>query len=146
VGVLDELSTKFKSVERNYERYLNPHKYTIVRLDGHKFHKYTSMYFSSPFDYRIPLALYKATMDICEYISKITAFFYIQSDEVSLFIPDVEFFTEEKGLQDVYYPYNLRVQKLTSLLASFLTAHFNYFVVELTNNNNLLYQQKQLFN
>jgi tRNA(His) 5'-end guanylyltransferase len=122
-----KLSKKFKNIERKFEIRLDPDKHTIIRVDGHKFHKYTKQ-FSSPFDTRISYALFESAKEVVKRLSNVIRFFYIQSDEISFYIPPKDYFTMILDWQDVFIPYNLRTMKLSSLISSFVTAHFNSII------------------
>jgi len=145
MSLLTKFVQKFKNIETQYERKLNPQFHTIIRIDGYKFHRYTKKYFTFPFDLRIPLALYYTAKYIVEKLSKVIVFFYIQSDEISLYIPPSNYFIDIKGWQDIPKVYNGRIQKIISLLPSFTTGKFNEIIVKLTNDNKLLNYQ-QIFN
>jgi len=140
--ILNSLGARFKVYEGQYESKLDPDKYTIIRLDGYKFHKYTDRYFSKPFDIRMPISLILASLSLNKHFSNIAQFIYIQSDEVSLFIPNRSWFINEQEYQDIAYPFGLRVQKITSLFSSLLTTYFNYYLSLTTKNIKLLRYQR----
>ena len=123
MGQLLELGQKFKQIESKYEQKLDSEKFTIIRLDGHKFHKWTKQ-LEKPFDIRIILAFANVISYLHERLGPIMRFAYAQSDEVSLILFPRSYVIEVDDLQDLFLPYNLRIQKLTSLLASFTTTKF----------------------
>jgi tRNA(His) 5'-end guanylyltransferase len=107
----DQFGTRMKAYEQASEIYLDKSQYTIVRIDGHGFSKWTKG-FQKPFDdllVNIMSETSKALMD--EFHAVVS---YSQSDEITLiFLPDNNLI------------YSGRVQKLASLTAGFATMVFN---------------------
>lgn len=109
------LEERMKGYEACYSFKIPERTYTIVRLDGKKFSKYTKM-FDKPFDNILSNVMDVATIELCkEFHPK---FAYTQSDEISLFFTDIENIESEMI-------YDGKVQKLCSILSSHLTAAFN---------------------
>jgi tRNA(His) guanylyltransferase len=84
---------------------------TILRLDGHTFSRFTAS-FHKPFDQRIHDAMIRTCVDLLRYFPQATVA-YTQSDEITLVFP--------AGVQS----FNERVQKLSSLAASYCSVRFN---------------------
>ncbi len=109
-----EFAQRMKEYEEISEVYLDKEKYTIVRVDGHKFSKWTKG-FEKPFDDFLTNALAETSRALMEEFKSVCA--YSQSDEITLiFKPDINLI------------YAGRVQKLTSLIASFASMYFNDLV------------------
>lgn len=75
------LDQRIKSYEKSYESRIEYDKHIIVRIDGHKFSKFTKG-FLKPFDHMLSNAMEKTTVDLVEKFGAVTG--YTQSDEISL--------------------------------------------------------------
>ncbi|KAK1919982.1 hypothetical protein P3342_002277 [Pyrenophora teres f. teres] len=104
------LATRMKSYESAFDHTL-PTTPIILRLDGHGFSRFTS-HFVRPFDQRIHLSMTRTSSDLLGYFPSATLA-YTQSDEITLIFPS--------GLQ----AFNSRVQKLSSIAASYCSVRFN---------------------
>lgn len=104
----------------NYEDrtrfYLPRRTHVIIRLDGKAFHTYTRG-LVEPFDERLAQSFWTATANTMSNIQG-CAFAYHQSDEVSILITDFATIKTEA-------PFDYNIQKLASISASIMTAHFN---------------------
>lgn len=98
---------------------LNKDKYTIIRVDGHKFSNFTRA-FDKPDDDLI-YAMIETTKDIFKEFIAITGF--TQSDEITLLFPPQESFI-----------YSGRIDKLLSLISGMTSARFNYHLLERSKN------------
>jgi tRNA(His) guanylyltransferase len=105
------LADRMKQYEAPYDIALPLNIPTIVRLDGHGFSRFTS-HFCRPFDQRIHDAMIATCADLLNFFPQATVA-YTQSDEITLVFPS--------GVQS----FNERVQKLSSLAASYCSVHFN---------------------
>jgi tRNA(His) 5'-end guanylyltransferase len=115
------LSDRMKSYEACYETRVPARTYTIIRLDGKGFSKFTKM-FKKPFDDSLSNAMDSATIKLCEYLNP--KFAYTQSDEISLVFTDVENIESE-------LIFDGKVQKLCSISASKVTAAFNKTMLQI---------------
>jgi tRNA(His) 5'-end guanylyltransferase len=110
----DTFGTRIKGYESETETYLDKEKYTIVRIDGHGFSKWTKGWVK-PFDEFLVNALASTAQRLMEEFHAVTA--YSQSDEITLILaPDDNLI------------YSGRVQKMTSLMASFASMCFNELI------------------
>lgn len=105
------LATRMKQYEASFDFTLPSGIPVILRLDGHAFSKFTS-HFCRPFDQRIHDAMIATCKDLLFYFPAATVA-YTQSDEMTLVFP--------AGVQG----FNERVQKLSSLAASYCSVRFN---------------------
>lgn len=105
------LATRMKQYEASFDITLPSGSPTLLRLDGHAFSKFTS-HFSRPFDQRIHDAMIAVSTDLLTYFPSATLA-YTHSDEITLVFPE--------GVQS----FNERVQKLSSLAASYCSVRFN---------------------
>ncbi|KAH7396535.1 tRNAHis guanylyltransferase-domain-containing protein [Phaeosphaeria sp. MPI-PUGE-AT-0046c] len=105
------LADRMKTYEAAYETTLPTNVPVILRLDGHGFSRFTS-HFNRPFDQRIHDAMISTSTDLLNFFPQATVA-YTQSDEITLIFPSgVQVFSD-------------RLQKLSSLAASFCSVHFN---------------------
>lgn len=105
-----------KQYEASFDHTLPPDSPIILRLDGHGFSKFTA-HFCRPFDQRIHDAMMATCADLLHYFPQATIA-YTQSDEITLVFPE--------GVQS----YNDRVQKLSSIAASYCSVNFNRHLME----------------
>jgi tRNA(His) guanylyltransferase len=105
------LADRMKKYEAPYDFVLPLNSPIIVRLDGHGFSRFTS-HFCRPFDQRIHDAMIATCANLLHFFPQATVA-YTQSDEITLVFPT--------GVQS----FNDRVQKLSSLAASYCSVHFN---------------------
>jgi len=115
------LAARMKQYEASFDYTLSSETPIILRLDGHAFSKFTS-HFCKPFDQRIHDAMIGACTDLLAYFASATLA-YTQSDEITLIFPD--------GVQS----FNDRVQKLSSLAASYCSVRFNAHLATLLAAN-----------
>ncbi|KAF2642717.1 Thg1-domain-containing protein [Massarina eburnea CBS 473.64] len=105
------LGDRMKQYEASFDYTLPPSSPVILRLDGHTFSRFTAP-FCRPFDQRIHDAMIATCSDLLTYFPQATVA-YTQSDEITLVFP--------AGVQS----FNERVQKLSSLAASYCSVRFN---------------------
>lgn len=113
----DPIGDYFKEQFENvYRTYLPEKSYVIVRVDGKAFHTFTRS-FKRPFDTDLIDMMNATAVALCENImgAKVA---YVQSDEISILMTDVE---SEKS--QPWFGNNLN--KIVSLTASIATAEFN---------------------
>ena len=86
----------------------------IVRLDGRAFHRFTDLqHFKRPFDERLAEGMAYVTENLIKDSGLSPLFGYTFSDEINLFFPDT--------------PYDGRVEKIDSVLASFASSALTIF-------------------
>lgn len=100
-----------KQYETSFDFTLPLSSPVILRLDGHTFSRFTA-HFCRPFDQRIHDAMVSTCSDLLKYFPQATVA-YTQSDEITLVFPT--------GVQS----FNERIQKLSSLAASYCSVRFN---------------------
>jgi tRNA(His) guanylyltransferase len=105
------LAERMKGYEASFEFTLPLDSPIILRLDGHGFSKFTA-HFCRPFDQRIHDAMIATCADLLHFFPQATVA-YTQSDEITLVFPS--------GV----HTFNERVQKLSSLAASYCSVNFN---------------------
>jgi tRNA(His) guanylyltransferase len=106
-----DFAKRMKQYETDSEVYLDKTKHTVVRIDGHGFSKWTRG-FEKPFDEFIVTVMSETAKALMNEFKAVSA--YSQSDEITLiFVPDENMI------------YSGRVQKITSLMASFASMYFN---------------------
>lgn len=105
------LSDRMKQYEASFDFTLPLATPVVLRLDGHTFSRFTAR-FHKPFDQRIHDAMVVTCADLLKYFPQATVA-YTQSDEITLVFP--------AGVQS----FNERVQKLSSLAASYCSVRFN---------------------
>jgi tRNA(His) 5'-end guanylyltransferase len=108
-------------IKNNYESRSQTHlprrTYTIVRLDGKSFSRYTKN-LQRPYDLGLMEDMDETAKFLCENIQG-CKLAYVQSDEISLVLTDFD-----NMLTDAWFDGN--VQKITSVSASLATAKFNH--------------------
>ena len=78
------LGNRLKGYEKEYETYIPYDNHIVIRLDGHKFSKFTKG-FKRPFDEVLHNAMIETTKDLVKEFHAVTG--YTQSDEITLVIP-----------------------------------------------------------
>ncbi len=113
----DSLGDRVKADYENRTRFLLPRRtYTLIRVDGKNFHRYTRGC-ARPYDTGLMNDMETAALALCENIIGAQLAF-VQSDEISVLLTDF-------GSPQTEAWFNGSVQKLASLSASLATAHFN---------------------
>jgi tRNA(His) guanylyltransferase len=119
------LGDRHKQLEKDFEIRAKLTDYIVVRLDGHKFSKYTKG-FAKPFDDILSAAMQYATEGLVDKFGAVTG--YTQSDEITLiFAPQWRMNGDEVQNNQVFAG---RLGKLTSLSASYASTCFNKFLTE----------------
>lgn len=111
-----QLGTDLKADEKKYEKIISKKEHIIVRVDGHKFSKFTRV-FNKPFDKLFSEIMIRVTESLMAEFKATTG--YTQSDEITLIIPS--FFKDNDT-----FTHNLggRTQKITSLISAKATIEF----------------------
>ena len=112
-NILDK-NNEFKQVEKQYEVRVPSNKHLMVRLDGHKFSKFTKG-LTKPYDLFLARVMEKTLRSLVDKFNANLG--YTGSDEITLYFPKCE----EKQT----HPFGGRVQKMASLLSSYATLEFN---------------------
>ena len=113
----DSLGDRMKADYENRTRFLLPRRtYTLIRVDGKNFHRYTRGC-ARPYDTGLMEDMDTAALSLCLNIEG-AQLAYVQSDEISVLLTDF-------GSPQAEAWFNGSVQKLASLSASLATAHFN---------------------
>lgn len=79
-----DLGTRIKGYEKEGEKRIPYDEYIIVRIDGHKFSKFTKG-FKKPYDKILSVSMENTTKDLVEEFGAVTG--YTQSDEITLIFP-----------------------------------------------------------
>lgn len=118
------LASRNKEYEASNELVIPYNETIIVRVDGHRFSKFTKK-LKKPFDTIFSNAMKKTTEDLMKTFGAVTG--YTQSDEITLVIlPCYKEVTKMDGFYiDNNQIYKGRTQKLASLISSTATASFN---------------------
>lgn len=119
VDVVDKFESKlnFTNLEETFESNLSNDKVTIFRLDGHSFSKFTSN-FNKPFDDGFTQAMKTTAEKAFNYFDFSLGF--VGSDEITLCIfPKLN---KNNDLCDLEFAG--RIQKMTTLLAGFISVTF----------------------
>jgi len=114
-NILDK-NNEFKQVEKQYEVRVPNDYHLMIRLDGHKFSKFTKS-LTKPYDLFLARVMDKTMRSLVEKFNANLGF--TGSDEITLYFPKCE----EKQT----HPFGGRVQKIASLLSSYATLEFNNF-------------------
>lgn len=115
------LAERMKQYEASFDFTLPLDSPVLLRLDGHGFSRFTS-HFCRPFDQRIHDAMISTSADLLQFFPQATVA-YTQSDEITLVFPS--------GVQS----FNERVQKLSSLSASYCSIRFNAHLTDFLSAN-----------
>lgn len=111
---MKKLADRIKHYEKCYGFIIPPRTYTVVRVDGRGFSKFTKK-MQKPFDPDFSEAMNDAAVEMCKTFNP--AFAYTQSDEITLVFTD--FGENQEAI------FKGKVQKICSLTAARATASFN---------------------
>lgn len=117
-----DVGDKIKVYEQQYESHVKYNEFLIIRIDGHKFSKFTKK-FKKPFDSLLSTVMEKTSKDLLERFGATIA--YTQSDEITLIIPPVFSTAKEEIRNDQIF--SGRTQKIASLVSAFTTMKFNHW-------------------
>jgi len=120
----ESLGTRMKEYEKMSESVISPNDHLIMRIDGHKFSKFTKN-MKKPFDDIFSKAMELASIDLLQEFNAYTV--YVQSDEITLLLPSLMNTDKHKGQNAPKWGHTSggRTQKLASLVAGFCTMSFN---------------------
>jgi len=120
----ESLGGRLKGYEAQYENEIPQNEHLIVRIDGHKFSKYTKG-MNKPFDSIFSKAMEETTKDLLDEFGAYTV--YTQSDEITMILPSLMNTDKHKGQNKPFWTHTHsgRVQKIVSLVAGFTTMSFN---------------------
>lgn len=124
----EELGDRMKSYEKIYQKFIPNNKHMMVRLDGHKFSKFTKK-LEKPFDNSFHRAMVDTTKDLVE--THGACFGYTQSDEITLVFRSMRVEFEEEVNDKFEHIFLGRTDKVSSVLATYAT---NRFIYHLMNN------------
>ena len=110
------LGDRMKMYEKQSRTFLPEKSYTIIRLDGKNFSKFTKQ-FKRPFDDEFTLLMNQTAIELCRQIQG-AKFAYVQSDEISILMTDID--AEHAQLW-----FGGAIQKITSVSAAIASATFN---------------------
>ena len=114
-----ELGDRLKEYEKRNETNISADEHLIIRIDGHKFSKFTRG-LKKPFDDIFREVMAKTAEELHERFNAYSS--YTQSDEITLFIPTTQDKMQE---QNRPHQFNGRTQKIASLASSYATVCFN---------------------
>ena len=134
----ETLQDLMKRKEKESEYIIPKDKHIIVRIDGHKFSKFTKG-LNKPFDEVFSRAMQLTTKDLVDRFQAYTG--YTQSDEITLFIPSLYLLED---LEQFTHIFGGRTQKIASLIASFTTIRFNYWFKKIAIEMSALYNDIDL--
>ena len=113
------LAGRMKKYESAYDHVIKSTDNMIIRLDGHKFSKFTKKYFKNkPYDERFGKIMKTIAAKMLRKYGAETV--YTQSDEITLYFPAIP--STQNGRCHIH---NGRISKLASLTAGYATALFN---------------------
>eukprot|EP01083_Nonionella_stella_P095041 266738_1 len=139
---IDALGERMKTYEEKayVTKLLDNTQPLIVRLDGHCFHTFTKG-FQRPFDENLHRAMVLTTGDLVQKYQARTG--YTQSDEITLVFDAAN--VEEKDIEnddkmkkknkEKVHLFGGRGVKISSVLAGYSSARFNYHLVKMANDN-----------
>lgn len=128
----DSLGTRMKRYEDVSRNSLTPRMPVIVRVDGRAFHTYTRGF--QPFDNSLRDAMVDAAKAVAAEMQGFEVAYH-QSDEVSFLLTDYASLETSS-----WFDYN--VQKVSTIAASVMTAHFNKRIKEIMAGNKREVPQK----
>ena len=115
----DTFEKQMRSLEYFHSLRLLPGAWTVVRLDGRSFSRFTESRFEKPFDPKFHELMVQTTKALLEELQGIYA--YTESDEISLlFAPDWDFFDRS-------------LEKIVSISASIASSTFTHAAQTLAN-------------
>ena len=116
----ETLGGRLKGYEKSVESVVPYNEFLMVRIDGHKFSKYTKG-FVKPFDEILSKTFEKTTIDLVDKFGAVTG--YTQSDEITLVFKPT--YKEKDGEISNNQIFGGRTQKISSLVAAYTTRQFN---------------------
>jgi tRNA(His) 5'-end guanylyltransferase len=127
---------KMKQIEKQFDYRVDDHM--IVRIDGHKFSKFTKKFKTDkPFDEIITNSMIVVAKKLMKKYNAVTG--YTQSDEITLIFPS---FKDKNGWSHIF---GGRIQKISSLLAGFATMEFINELFKKTGEIHKVYFDARVF-
>jgi len=114
---------------------INANRPLIVRLDGRAFSKFTRN-LKKPFDDNFIIAMARTTADVMDEFHPVTC--YSHSDEITLIFGPLSDPSKSTHI------FGGRVLKIVTVLAGYVSARFNYHLVNIVNIHEKDYQPKKL--
>lgn len=128
----------FKGLEKSMRTVLPASPWTMVRVDGASFSKYTKG-LAKPYDEDFTAAMTETALRMCQEIQAPIAFAYVQSDEISILLDN----RTDKG--ELMPWYGGQVQKIVSMTAAMATAQFNQVRMEQNKVSRLALFDSRIF-
>jgi len=113
-----DLGTRIKEYEKESETIIKLKDNICIRLDGHKFSRFTKN-MNKPFDEIFVEVMKKTAKDLLLEFNAVTS--YVQSDEITIILPSLS----EVSKKGWVHQSGGRTQKLASLTAGYATLRFN---------------------
>lgn len=110
------LNEKMKDAEKRFRTHLPKKTYSVIRVDGKGFSKYTKS-LVRPFDPKFTEDMQKTALYLCENIDG-AVLGYTQSDEISIIVSDLTGANTQQW-------FGGQIQKIVSVSAAFATSKFN---------------------
>lgn len=134
--IAQELGDRLKVLEKEYEGERLPrHQPFVVRLDGHKFSKFTKK-FRKPYDSFFAEMMLKTSEDLLNEFNPRTV--YTASDEITMVFHGIP-----EDAQGSTHIYDGRRQKICSLMAGFASTRFNQHMLQHSVTTYLLTTNKR---
>lgn len=111
---------------------LSKNSYVLMMLDGRSFSRKVKKRFTLPFDEGFINAMNATAAYLCSQIQG-ARFAYVQSDEISIFLTDID--SESTG---AFFDY--RLSKMNSIAASLASSFFTREIFRLTNDDSNLFE------
>ena len=136
-GKPETLADRMKLYEGKYSDRLINDMPVIIRIDGKNFSKYTKQ-FQKPFDMLLIHAMQHCARKVADELQGFRIAYH-QSDEIS-------FLVKSSGLTNSEICFGGKVNKINSLVASYMTAYFNEFMKEYSTVKKLAFFDCRCFN
>lgn len=117
------VASKIKEIEKEHETIVAFDDHLIVRIDGHKFSRFTKG-FNKPFDVILSKSMEQTAIDLVNRFGAVTA--YTQSDEITLVFPSSYQMEGFKVVNNQMF--GGRTQKMASLIAAYTSIRFNHWL------------------
>lgn len=129
------IGDRMKPREKEYDVFVKPWEYMAIRCDGHCFSTFTRG-FEKPFDNVLTDAMQKT---MCDCVDEFTATLgYFQSDEITLIFAPLcteEEFHNTPADKVPVRNFTGKKDKLITLIASFISVRFNFYIAQGVNSN-----------
>jgi tRNA(His) guanylyltransferase len=135
------IGKRLKERENIFREYVEPWKYIVLRYDGHCFSKFTKG-FRKPFDINMTNAMRSTLSDVLNTYNPTVG--YCQSDEITIIFSPLCTRNEYNTMNQKQRPlhmFNGRHDKLKTLIAGYISARFNYHIINNVNLNKTYYTE-----